>query len=528
MRLFFAAIFLVLPAPAAAEWWEAETANFIIKSEDSEAATRDFAIRLERFDAALRSLQGLPVGEEQPSRSTKLTVYRFGSDIDIARMAGASDSGIAGFYIPSAGDSVAFAPAKERRERSRSVTSPDARYSQETALGAETVLKHEYVHYFMMQHFPAAYPRWYVEGYAEMLATLRLNDDGSFFVGDPPVYRSYEVLNLSQFRLSEMLDARHDLSGIDAYMHYATGWLLTHYLNFNPTRLAQLNAYLTAIGQGEDSLAAGQRIFGDLRALDAELRSYRRGPFPGFEVKPVANYTTPEVRMRALDDAEEVVIDAEMRLRRGTTKEEAKRLLVSTHRDATPYPDDFAAQSVVARAAMLADDHAAAAALGEKLVEIDPDAAFGWLVRSMAAVGQIEGDPAQASIARSHAAKARSLDRYDPRSAISYYTSYLEAGEAPPEQAVIALESVFDTAGSDPEYRIYLARQLLSEGRTANARTVLLPIAFRGHNQDPAKAEKEEDPSLDKVMRLVDADDAPAAVAMIDALIEFWEKESES
>src|SRR5688500_18299700 len=117
MRLFLlAAALAMVPTPALADWGEAETANFIIKSEDTPENTRAFAQRLERFDAALRSLQNLPVGQEQPSRSTKLTVYRFGDTDDIARMAGAPGSGIAGFYIAQAGDSVAYAPVRERRE----------------------------------------------------------------------------------------------------------------------------------------------------------------------------------------------------------------------------------------------------------------------------------------------------------------------------------------------------------------------------------------------------------------------------
>ena len=87
------------------------------------------------------------------------------------------------------------------------------------------MLKHEYVHYFMMQHFPAAYPRWYVEGYAELLATLRLNEDGSFFVGDPPLYRSYQLLEMPQFRLEDMLDSKHKLAGYEARMKAARPWL---------------------------------------------------------------------------------------------------------------------------------------------------------------------------------------------------------------------------------------------------------------------------------------------------------------
>ena len=56
-----------------------------------------------------------------------------------------------------------------------------------------------------------------------------------------------------------------------------------------------------------------------------------------------------------------------------------------------------------------------------------------------------------------------------------------------------------------------------------DARTVLLPIAFRGHNQGTSE-DKGDKASLDKVMSLVDANDAKGAVAMIDRLIEESEE----
>ncbi len=119
MRSFVASIALVfLAAPAAAEeWWEAETAHFIIKSRDSQENTREFAGELEQFDGALRTLQNMPLDEEA-GPANKLTVYRFGNQTDIARLAGSSESGVAGFFISNAGASVAFVPARKKRSNS--------------------------------------------------------------------------------------------------------------------------------------------------------------------------------------------------------------------------------------------------------------------------------------------------------------------------------------------------------------------------------------------------------------------------
>lgn len=526
MRLILAmmaALFMALPAQAQT-WHEAETDHFIIRSQDSEEATRQFAMELERFDMGLRTLQNLPIGEEQPTRSTKLMVYRFGTISDIGRLAGFP--GVAGFYIARAGDSVAFTPARgEQRRGSLSVTNIARNRAEETRLDEVSVLQHEYVHYFMMQHFPAAYPAWYIEGYAELLATMRFNDDGSFFIGDPPLYRSYQVLEMSQFRLEDMLDQEHKLSGRDNLQHYGTGWLLTHYLSFNPERLAQLNSYLTAIGAGEDSLTAARRIFGDLRAIDRELLRYRNGPFPGLIVQ-VPNYHAPEVRIRQLSPVETQLIRHEMELRVGVSKNEATRIARSVRSVSEANPTSPEALALLARAELYAENYDAADAAADRLMALAPDNLEGPLYKSYVAIDRIEYDATWADAARQHALAAARLDVDDPRARIAYYYSYVEAGQDPPENAIIALEGAFDHAGSDPGYRVLLSRQLLIEDRMDAARQVLMPIAFRGHNQSPDEDEEDAgEPSLDKIMNFIAEGNRDAALAMMNEMIDDEDEE---
>lgn len=520
MRLIVALFALLIAAPAQAQdWWVAETEHFIVKSRDSEANTRKFASQLERFDGAMRTLQNLPVDDKPPSRVVKLTVYRFGDASEIGAQLG--NPGVAGFFISQAGNSVAFVPARESRDASSMFRGR----SNPNGLDQGSVLQHEYTHYFMRQHFPAAYPRWYSEGYAETMATLRFMDGGAFHVGDPPQYRAYQVLQMRQFPLKEMLDSAHEIDGYDYMQFYGTGWLLSHYLNFDPARFAKLNEYLRALGQGEDSLAAAQRIFGDLGQMQKELLKYRNGPFPGYDVKP-ANYREPEVTTRPMTAAERTMLREEMRLNRGVTNKEAKDVAADARRKVRGHESDYGALLILARAEARAENYAEAERLAVRLVEMDPSRNDAWLVRSDAAIEQIETDKSQAAKAREFANKAAAIDRADPRPLINYYYSYVEAGEEPPEAAIIALEAAFDAAASDPGYRIILARQLASENRLKDARTVLLPIAFSGHSYEIDEDDK-DDPTLDKVVDLIDAGDGKGTVAMIDALIDHWEKEAE-
>src|SRR3569623_2819863 len=42
-------------------------------------------------------------------------------------------------------------------------------------LAAQTVLFHELSHQFMFRFFPAAYPTWYVEGFADFYGTMTID-----------------------------------------------------------------------------------------------------------------------------------------------------------------------------------------------------------------------------------------------------------------------------------------------------------------------------------------------------------------
>ena len=504
-----------LASPAYAEWWEAETAHFVVKSRASQDDAREYALELERFDAALRALQGMPLDGDNESRANKPTVYRFGRPKDMARIIGASGSGIAGFFIPRAGASVGFAPTQNSRDTS-SKTSWQIKADPRTQLDPRSVLLHEYTHYFMMQHFPGAYPRWYVEGFAETMATMRFEEDGSYHIGDPPQYRAFQIFQLQDFPLDEMLDANHKLTGLDALQHYATGWLLTHYMSFDGERLAKLRAYLGAIAEGEDSLTAARTHFGDLDALEKELQKYKKGPFPGLRL--AGTVASENVKMRELTKAEEDAINAEMRLARGVYKDSEARDIVSdvekviAKHGATPH-----LLELLGSAQLAADDNDAADATGARLAELAPDSAMGWLLRATAAADKADEDPKFGELARTYASQAAARDRDDPRPLMLYYFTYFRSGEEIPETAIIALEQAFDHAGSDTGYRLLLARQLILEDRMQSARAVLLPIAFRGHKT--AEPKDEDDPTLPRVLKFVMDGNRDQALVMVDKML---------
>ena len=59
----------------------------------------------------------------------------------------------------------------------------------ETEIDAESILLHEYAHHFMFHYFPATYPTWYQEGFAEFWGATRFLPNNVVEVGRPVNYR---------------------------------------------------------------------------------------------------------------------------------------------------------------------------------------------------------------------------------------------------------------------------------------------------------------------------------------------------
>jgi hypothetical protein len=165
MGRFVAFLFaIVLAMPAHAAWHEATTKHFRLYSDGSPQSLREFATKVERFDAVLRNKLG--VGDE-PSPQ-RLTIFVLRTSEQVAAVSGMGRS-VAGFYSPAASGSIAVT----HRERKT------GRYDD----SGEMTLFHEYAHHFMYHYFPFAYPLWFSEGFAEYVSTTTFTKDGQAEMG---------------------------------------------------------------------------------------------------------------------------------------------------------------------------------------------------------------------------------------------------------------------------------------------------------------------------------------------------------
>jgi tetratricopeptide (TPR) repeat protein len=466
-----AALLLAAGAPAAAQakWREASSTHFVIYSEESAESLRKFAERLERYDSAIRRVRGLP--DRDPGPANRLTVYAVSTVGTVQKIMGRGSSNVAGFYIPRAGGSLAIVP-----RRGLGGTEYD--------LSSETVLLHEYSHHFMFENYAAAYPSWFIEGFAEFHSTAKFEADGGVGVGLPALHRAYGIMSHKPLRLSKMLaltTERLSPGEIDSF--YGRGWLLTHYLTFEPSRKGQLSAYLKALNSGKTGLAAAE-VFGDLDKLERELDTYIRRPKMSYLPIGAQELTVGKIQVRELSAAEDAVMDVKIRSKRGVDEKGAAALLPLARRAAAPYPNDVAAQVTLAEAEFDAGNHKEAEAAADRALAVDPKSVDALIYKGRArlAMALAAGDKGKGVVeARKWFAAANRADPDDPEPHLLFYSSYLAADTKPTANSVVGLNYAFGLAPQDRELRMLVARQYLIDGKAEEARYTLAPIAFDPH-----------------------------------------------
>ncbi len=498
--LLFVSLLLVAPSSARAAWREASSPHFVIYSEESESSLRDFATRLEKFDAAMRLMRRMPDRPIGPAN--RLTIYALRNVHSVQRAMGRGRSDLAGVYIPRAGGSIALVP---RSTGGNSVADMDA----------QTVLLHEYSHHFMMSEVgAAAYPAWYIEGFAEFNSTTRFEKDGAIGFGLPATHRAYGLMNLSipAEKLFTSEASTKDARTTEAF--YSRAWLLTHYLTYEQSRQGQLSQYLKAINAGRDSLAAARDVFGDFSKLDAELDRYRvRKRLPYLRLTP-DELKIGAISIRELGPAQDALMDLRIRSDRGVNRQEAIELASRIRKAATPYATDAVAQAILAEAEYDAENYVAAEAAADRAIAADPKHMDALLYKGRALAGKLtlaksEDHKAWKEV-RGWFVKANKLDPENAEPLFLFYDSFAQQGAKPSANAIAGLIKAHDLAPQDRGLRMQVAREQLMAGKIDEARSTLAPIAFDPHAGEMGKFAA-------SLLASLNGGDAKAAIQILEA-----------
>lgn len=457
--------------PALAAWRVAESAHFIIYSEDKVDNLRAFAGELERFDSAMRYLRRLD--NTADSHTNKLTIFQVSNVTAVQKMMPGKNPYVYGFYDGRAGNSVAFVPRR-------------AGGSSSWDLDAQTVLLHEYAHHFMYRNYPVAFPLWFSEGWAEFNSTARFVADGSVDLGLPAKHRAAGLFYGAPLPLDVILQAdRRRLNAQAVDTLYSQGWLMTHYLSFAKERDGQLARYLLAINKGQPSLDAAKAEFGELAKLENELHRYKNGRRFSYLRIPAHKITLAPVEVRELSAGANAIMPAFMQSRRGVDDKIAKKVLTEARAAAAPYPGDPFVQLALAEAEIDAGNHDEADKAADTVLAAEPGNVRALVFKGRVAVHRLkQKDKAteeEWKLARRWFTRANRAEPGAPEPLIYFYQSFADAGEKPTANAVEGLRSAAQLAAEDEGLRLTLGYQMLQDGKGAEARAALAPVAYHPH-----------------------------------------------
>lgn len=469
----FAAIAMLLAVPAQARWKEATTNHFLVYSEGSEQEIREFATKLEKFDFVLRAYHGV----KAPHSPVKLKVYLLPNIAAVEKAAGGE--GIAGYYITDARGLMMVGTRDDRRS---------------ALMGAEAILLHEYTHHFMFQYFPAAYPKWYSEGFAEFWGSLDFLDKDVVEVGLPANHRYGSFWGNRWVTAGQLLSAQSYADVPEVDLLYAEGWLLVRYAFENTERQKQLQAYLKSINDGKSYAESAKLAFEDLGKLNSELFDYAgrskfnviRLPFKKIEPGPVA--------IRNLDGAEGGMIEHDIQLGQGVLQRDVADFAARVRKAAQAYPNDTHALALVAEAERLAGNFDAANRVADQLLAIDPNKVEGLLQKGLNGIAHMKAasskDAGLAGAARAPLLKAMKLAPQNPLVLEAYYESFRAQGAVPPEDAQNALYSAMELAPSDDELRYKVAADFELRGMIPEAIAIIRPAAYEQKVEETAQQRK--------------------------------------
>lgn len=365
-------------------------------------------------------------------------------------------------------------------------------------ISAEGRIYAGYARHFLVTYFPHAYPRWYVDGFGELFATMAAEGDAKIEYGRAPDGLRKVLDRYARTPIADVLTGRY-LSDRKAAERWTPlhAWALTHMLFFSNTRRGQLHAYLASIAAGE-SMARAAAAFGDLGKLQAELAAYDNGKLP-FEQMSYPADRAGEPIVRRLTEGEAAFVKGRLEL--GSRVElppassdpkldKARRdaiahrddWLRSLRRDAARYPANLDAQLLLAEAECRSGNGTECATAAGKALAIAPGNgdALTWqgVAQTRIALAAPAADrQAMLKSARVTIARANRADSENPLPLLAYYRSFADAGEAVPDVAIEGLMKAADTVPAAPAPRLLLGEALAARGSTVAARGALLPVA---------------------------------------------------
>lgn len=464
-----------LPQPLLAAWYKATSSHFIVYGEGSADSVRDYAEKLEKFEALLAARTGL----ETEADANRLIVFLVNGTDAVQKQMGVRGTNIAGFYSPRLWGTIAVVPRRSGG-------------GGEYDLDSQTVLFHEYAHHFMLQNAPVAYPRWYSEGFAEYFSTTEFKPDGAVQFGYPAKHRFYGLAVLPVFPVQQLLvpdDRKMTDDRTEAF--YGWSWLLTHYLNFEAKRKGQLDSYLKAFAGGTPPTDAAVKAFGPMDKLQKDLSAYRDARRMSYVEWRGFKPPDAGIAVVALSAPQNAAMAMYMRTYRPSNgKAEVDAAVAEARKLAARYPAEPMALDALAEFELDAEQYDAAKRANDAALATRPNDARLLMRAARIAITRLgtTGDDVQWKAVRSLIVKANRAAPNDPFPLWEFYRWHYRAGVAVPKTALDGLRRAVQLAPQVSDLRFALAGEELRGGEEATARRTLAPLLNDPHSAEVRQA----------------------------------------
>ncbi len=364
-------------------------------------------------------------------------------------------------------------------------------------LTAEGMIYAGFAQHYLTTFFPAAYPRWYLDGFGQLFSTLVVRGDTTMEYGRAPVGATAVLHRFGNFALADVFS--------EAYLTRPANktrwtpvhaWMLTHFLFFSPTRSGQFREYLKAVARGTPSAEAAA-VFGDQDVLAKELRRYffAKKPFERMTY-PAERASTPIVRRLSLGEAAFVKgrleLGSRVEVTTGPAVKQREVWLQRLRTDAGRFPADEGAQILLAEAECRSGNGGECHAAADRALLIAPSSSNALMWSGVAMTQQARALPgseraAMLRQARATIARANRADTEASAPLLAYYHSFADAGDAVPTIAVDGLTKALSAVPNAPTTRVALGAELAARGLVPLARATLMPVA-RGGYDSPERA----------------------------------------
>jgi hypothetical protein len=459
-----AALIGVGTTPAQAEWRRAESPNFIFYGNLPAADLRARVLLLEDFDLLMRTL----TEAIEPATINRLPVYLAGSPGELRIIRQALPEGFYGFYAVN-------------------VLGIGAAADTSYPLGTEVTLLHEYAHHFMWQYGAAAYPYWYVEGFASFFETVRFSED-TVEIGRPSPPRMQALAQLPWLPMSRLLSSTIDgLSYDQMGAYYAQSWLLVHYFNSTPERSAALQRLLSEARRLPPAEALQRATGLTPDQLEAELRRYlAAGDLPRRRIRRPSASVVPPIRLTELPASTGDLILYDAALQMDVSEDRKEALLAEVRSASARHPGDAYAMRVQARAEALYGDGVVADRLLDQLLQTAPEDADLLYLKGLRYLAAYESDDPpddSASAARQWLLRAQRADPNHFQALYRYSQAFRGQPEYLSDQNLEALLRAYALAPQVAQIGVRAATLLIARREYSRAITLLQPLAANSHDQ---------------------------------------------